>query len=861
MSAATKHENTLKSRSSTQLVSTMLALVLAISGCQSFYGPSTPPAPAVVGPGAVSIPSVDGIAPIAPPPSPSGPGAVPPPSPTPPEPPRFGLFDSVGRGGMADARLTLSPQSIVAPVGSEVVLLGGITNNQGKGAVSERIDWMLSPESVGEFMAVDKSPSCLLLRFPSNRPRKVTNNYAISSTTTARKAIGRGTATSQDNVVVERGQTWVTVSSPTDGVSYVTAFAPNVPAWDLRKQNATIYWVDAQFSFPAPAIAPIGERHTFTTVVTRLSDGSPLEGYVVRYRSTDANAVFAPAGNPMIELLTDAEGRASAEIYQPNPGRGITQIQMEVIRPAGRSSAADRRLEVGRGSTSMTWTAPGVSLDVTGPPSSSVGSQASFQVVVSNDGDMPLQDVVVSHRVPAPLEFVNSSIQAMRDRDTLQWNIGQLAAGQKETFVVDYKILSSGSARNCFSVTSAEQVQDQACIDLNTTEAQLELNVSGPTNAMVGEEVTYRISVSNRSQSPLAGLIVKNTFDEGLNHAVAASPIERDLGTLEPGQTRNDISVTFRATRVGNLCQTVEVIGSGAEVMTKQSICLTVEQQDRRPALKIEKRGPSTAQVGENIIFESLISNTGSAPLMNVTVIDTFEQGLEPTRVSDGYQIEEDQLTWKFAQIAPGQIERLQVEVRCKEAVRACSRVTVTADGDLVMADESCVQISQASVADPNVPPPITSPPSAGGSAAPGATSPPATSGPGDNADVGDVLALRVTDLRDEVPIGGTIVYEVTVTNPRSAPDANVVVIVTVPEGLAPTTGGVGIVAPSNPNIGQRVIRFNPVAEIRPGESLIYRIPIQAEQAGQFRSQIRVTSDGQRRPLIRTEDSSVFQDR
>jgi uncharacterized repeat protein (TIGR01451 family) len=122
------------------------------------------------------------------------------------------------------------------------------------------------------------------------------------------------------------------------------------------------------------------------------------------------------------------------------------------------------------------------------------------------------------------------------------------------------------------------------------------------------------------------------------------------------------------------------------------------------------------------------------------------------------------------------------------------------------------------------------------------------------------VLSLTVTDLRDEVPVGGTVVYEVTVTNLQNAPDANVVVVVTVPEGLAPTAGGVGIVAPSNPNIGQRVIRFNPVAEIRPGESLIYRIPIQAEQAGQFRSQIRVTSNGQRRPLIKTEDSSVFQD-
>ena len=221
-------------------------------------------------------------------------------------------------------------------------------------------------------------------------------------------------------------------------------------------------------------------------------------------------------------------------------------------------------------------------------------------------------------------------------------------------------------------------------------------------------------------------------------------------------------------------------------------------------------------------------------------------------------------MTWKFAQIAPGQMERLQVEVRCKEAVRACSRVTVTADGDLMMADEVCVQISEAAVTPPGAVPPVTgppvTPPPTTAPVTPAPSAPPQASSQADNAESGDVLSLTVTDLRDEVPVGGTVVYEVTVTNLQNVPDANVVVVVTVPEGLAPTAGGVGIVAPSNPNIGQRVIRFNPVAEIRPGESLIYRIPIQAEQAGQFRSQIRVTSNGQRRPLIKTEDSSVFQD-
>jgi uncharacterized repeat protein (TIGR01451 family) len=272
-------------------------------------------------------------------------------------------------------------------------------------------------------------------------------------------------------------------------------------------------------------------------------------------------------------------------------------------------------------------------------------------------------------------------------------------------------------------------------------------------------------------------------------------------------------------------------------------------------ALRVEKRGPKTGRVGETLIFDAVVTNTGGAPLRNVKVVDTFEQGLEPARVSAGYRIEEDQLTWQFDQLLPGETQQLQVEVVCKEAIRACTRVTVTAAGGLMVADEACVQIE----------PPLNPPPAASGPIPETGPTPPATApqAPGnarDNVEIGDVLSLNVSDLRDEVPVGGKIVYEVTITNLQEVSDTGVVVVVTVPEGLAPTTGGVGIVAPSNPNIAGRIIRFNPVAEIRPGESLIYRIPIRAVQAGQFRSQIRVTSDAQRRPIIRTEDSSVFQE-
>ena len=116
MSAATKHTDKLQRWFGTRRFLIPLGLVLAVSGCRSFYDQTTPPPAAVGVPGAVNIPTVDGITPIATPPPPPAPGAVPPPPSAPPNPPLFGFFDSVGMGRAADARLTLSPQSIVAPV-------------------------------------------------------------------------------------------------------------------------------------------------------------------------------------------------------------------------------------------------------------------------------------------------------------------------------------------------------------------------------------------------------------------------------------------------------------------------------------------------------------------------------------------------------------------------------------------------------------------------------------------------------------------------------------------------------------------------------------------------------------------------
>ena len=131
-----------------------------------------------------------------------------------------------------------------------MVLLAGLRNPCGQYAPEEPIEWILSPESVGHFVEVGQESDYLLCHWRHNASRKLTNDYAIGRTARHDQVITRGNVDPGDDVAVLRGQSWLAVSSPTEGVSLVTAVAPEAAGWDRRQQTSEIYWVSAQWQLP-----------------------------------------------------------------------------------------------------------------------------------------------------------------------------------------------------------------------------------------------------------------------------------------------------------------------------------------------------------------------------------------------------------------------------------------------------------------------------------------------------------------------------------------------------------------------------------------------------------------------------------
>jgi uncharacterized repeat protein (TIGR01451 family) len=250
--------------------------------------------------------------------------------------------------------------------------------------------------------------------------------------------------------------------------------------------------------------------------------------------------------------------------------------------------------------------------------------------------------------------------------------------------------------------------------------------------------------------------------------------------------------------------------------------------------MEVRKTGPKQKRVGEQAEFKIIVRNTGTVPLTNIEIVDSYELALEPVDASEGFVIGMDELVWKVARLEPGKELQRQVHSKCvSPAERACNRVTVRSDQTTPIADEACLEILAAGA------PPAAEP-----------GKPPAATSQLSN------LRLSITDLGDPLRVGQSSSYRVFVTNSGQTPDSAVRLTVTLPPEM--TLVQTGLRAPARYTVDGQTLRFDPVAEIRAGETLTYNIPMQANRAGNARVTAELTSTGLGRVVSQQESTEIL---
>ncbi|MEM9657032.1 MAG: hypothetical protein AAF961_01605, partial [Planctomycetota bacterium] len=485
-------------------------------------------------------------------------------------------------------QVVISPQRVLAPVGSEVVLKSGLCAREGYLVTKQKIEWMLGRNGVGQFVELGSKGWLHPPWMPWNKSEKIDNYYAVGYTSKKPRCITRGNDDPSDDVEIRAGDAWVSVISPVEGTSHVTAFTPQVESWGSRRATATIYWIDAQWAFPDSSITSSGRPTTLTTTVTRQTDGTPLEGWIVRYEVNDGGgSLTGSASGQVVEVRTGPDGRASVDVSPTDVGAPTSRIDMQLVRPAGFRGGDMPRLEVANGTTTITWTgdtgpylpaetaaplessgpppmAPPAAVPPTtapppspvlevevyqiGPEQPQVGGTAQFGVVIRNTGDATATGVVLNVRFDKGLSHQQDPGRELEIKTEAPGNIAPSAQWQTKV-PLTFNVISP--EEHCLTVRASSyettSPERKACITAVAAPPQHEpgrqVRKDRPRQAEQNETIQFTVVVKNTGETPLKNIEVVDEYPptlrpipKGSDYVVQEGRIIWRINQLSVGQ-------------------------------------------------------------------------------------------------------------------------------------------------------------------------------------------------------------------------------------------------------------------------------------------------------------------------------------
>jgi uncharacterized repeat protein (TIGR01451 family) len=731
-------------------------------------------------------------------------------------------------------QLLISPQRIVAPVCSEVVVAAGICGPEGYYITRRPIEWMVAQDGVGQIVAVGKESPLGVSHLLRGSPDKLGTNFVLAHTSTISQCIDKGTPDPSDDVNLSKGQSWISVTSPTEGTSYVTVVAPKEHLWETRRATATIYWVDAKWTLPSCRFARAGEKQSLVTVVTRKS-GEPVVGWTVRYEVLEGpEADVGSVGRKTIDVQTNARGEAIAELLPRSVTPGITTVGVQIIRP--QSSRGDvPQMVVGQGVASVRWSAPGLVVYSVGPSTVEADGAISYRVEVANTGDVPSQGVTLSYTPPPGLTVLNSNPTGQPFGQRLEWRLGDIPPGAAAAVEINCRATRAADIRSTFNARNSAGLTAESSVSTRIVASALSLVMTGPESVEVGGTAQFRVEVTNTSSSPLTNVTVTDNFPPGLAHtAREPSPIVRALGTLEPGQTQR-FAVSFVVLQPGQHCHRLDVIADNTTGASTRGCVTGVAAVAAPPTLNLRIDGPSALEVDQAGSYSVDVSNTGSSKATGVIVRLEFAPSLAP-REATGARVDQPGqpgLAWQLAEINPGETVRLRVNCQALTAdARALLKVSVQSRETVTKIEEYGTRIIARAPAAP--PPPREAP-------APELPERPAPAIPAEPAAAGN-LRVTIAETADPIQEGRNTTYLIVLRNERTVADRDVTLTLVASEGLKI----VGIAGPTR-EVGVtpdgRQAELAPIAEMRAGEQLpAYRIEVQGTRPGRQRFRVLVQS-------------------
>ncbi|HUR55480.1 MAG TPA: hypothetical protein VMZ71_15200, partial [Gemmataceae bacterium] len=510
--------------------------------------------------------------------------------------PAFGYFKNFDPKA---CKLEVTPSNATAPLGSSIVLVATVRDDEGNARRSRRVEWIV--EGPGNIVEVDESG------WYTGRGRKIDNKYAIGYTNYSRRVISRGNDDPRDDVTIHPGQTFCVVTSAVPGETTITAYAPGVFNWDSGRVVTRLVWGEGRFRYPASTVVRAGSEHTLTTLINRFENDEPLPAnFRVRYRIIDGDgtpAVLVARGASLTgvglkeaEETTDDSGAAAVRLVQPSPQLGKTRVAVEVVKPSENGGPG---VVVGRRETLIEWAAPKVELQVSAPPLAPATGNVPVVVTLSNTSDVDCQNSRIRVSLSDGATLAKSEPPPNSQTGAgIVWEVPPVPGKGKRSLTLQVKPARVGPFTVSAEVVTADNLTARNRATVRAEEGRLQAVVDMPATALANEGIPARVAVTNPGAAPADNVTVWAQFDNGLKHASGQNPVELTAGTIAPGETKT-LDLPLTATTTGRYSVRASATADGNLKASAEAVAVDV----RRAELKLAVAGPRMAYVGQEFTW------------------------------------------------------------------------------------------------------------------------------------------------------------------------------------------------------------------------------------------------------------------
>jgi uncharacterized repeat protein (TIGR01451 family) len=449
---------------------------------------------------------------------------------------------------------------------------------------------------------------------------------------------------------------------------------------------------------------------------------------------------------------------------------------------------------------------PAVSLEWIGPATAKVGIMTEYTVVVRNTCNIPVQQVLVRVRMPVGMSVTGTEPHAATENNVLVWELGTMLPKQEKNLQMKVQADTKGDLAPQAWVTFT----GSSLMHIVVREPKLHLRASAAEKALVGDTVSFGLTVTNPGDGPAEQVKIQATLSEGLEHP-KGNRVEVNVGKLSPGETRS-IQVICAARAGGpQKCDGLAVAEGGLQSQASASVNVIM------PRLDLQLVGPSLRYLDRKATYTVKVVNPGDAPATNVSVNCLLPAGFKFVGASDGGQHDFNTRTvsWFVGEVSPGQTREVKFEVQAISPGEHKFKATATAARGLTVDSELVTKVEGVSA-----------------------------------------LLTEVVDTEDPIEVGADTAYEIRITNTGSKTENDIKLLCSIPDRMQFK----GAQGPCRFQQEGSTVIFEPLPKLAPRADAIFRVQVKAIQAGNVRFKIQVTSGSIPEPIIRMESTTIYSD-